>query len=85
MQMTKYKNREGWTHQDVLRMVHVGPASLKDNGARLAMAFAIKGQEAYAAECERLKEAPANPESVAAVIRLITGITAGCSQGRHGC
>ena len=23
MQMTKYKNREGWTHQDVLRMVQV--------------------------------------------------------------
>ena len=29
---------EGWRHQDV------GPASLKDNGARLAMTFAIKGQ-----------------------------------------
>jgi hypothetical protein len=30
---------EGWRHQDV------GPASLKDNGARLAMTFAITGPE----------------------------------------
>jgi 60 kDa SS-A/Ro ribonucleoprotein len=84
MQLTKYKNREGWTHKDVMRMVHVGPASLKDNGARLAMAFAIKGPEAYAAECEKLKEAPADPESVAAVVRLITGITAVAAQGVTG-
>ena len=84
MQMTKYKNREGWTHQDVLRMVHVTPASLKDNGARLAMAFAIKGQEVYAAECEKLKEAPADPESVADVVRLITGITAVAAEGVTG-
>ena len=84
MQMTKYKNREGWTHQDALRMAHVGPASLKDDGARLAMKFAIKGQEAYAAECEKLTEAPANPESVAAVVRLITGITAVAAEGVTG-
>jgi 60 kDa SS-A/Ro ribonucleoprotein len=84
MQLTKYKNREGWTHQDVLRMVHVGPASLKDDGARLAMAFAIKGPEAYAAECEKQKEAPADPESVAAVVRLITGITAVAAEGVTG-
>jgi len=84
MQLTKYKNREGWTHKDVMRMVHVGPASLKDNGARLAMAFAIKGPEAYATECEKLKEAPADPESVAAVVRLITGITAVAAQGVTG-
>jgi 60 kDa SS-A/Ro ribonucleoprotein len=84
MQLTKYKNREGWTHKDVMRMVHVGPASLKDNGARLAMAFAIKGPEAYAAECEKLKEAPADPESVAAVVRLITGITAVAAKGVTG-
>jgi len=84
MQLTKYKNREGWTHQDVLRMVHVGPTSLKDDGARLAMTFAIKGQEAYAAECEKVTEAPANPESVAAVVRLITGITAVAAEGVTG-
>jgi 60 kDa SS-A/Ro ribonucleoprotein len=84
MQMTKYKSREGWTHQDVLRMVHVGSASLKDDGARLAMTFAIKGQKAYAAECEKQKEAPADPESVAAVVRLITGITAVAAQGVTG-
>jgi 60 kDa SS-A/Ro ribonucleoprotein len=84
MQMTKYKNREGWTHQDVLRMVHVGPTCLKDDGARLAMTFAIKGEEAYAAEYEKLPEAPADPESVAAVRRLITGITAVAAEGVTG-
>ena len=84
MQLTKYKNREGWTHQDVLRMVHVGPAALKDDGARLAMAFAIKGQDAYAAEQEKLASAAADPESVAAVAHLIAGITAVAAEGVTG-
>jgi 60 kDa SS-A/Ro ribonucleoprotein len=84
MHLTKYKNREGWTHKDVLRMVHVGPTSLKDDGARLAMTFAIKGEEAYAAECQKITEAPVDPESVASVRRLITGITAVAAQGVTG-
>jgi len=29
--MTKYRNREGWTHRDVLRLAHVKPVSEKHN------------------------------------------------------
>jgi len=37
--LTKYKNREGWRHEDLLRMLHVNPASLKDDGARLVFKY----------------------------------------------
>jgi hypothetical protein len=37
--MTKYKNREGWRHEDLLRMLHVNPAALKDDGARLVFKY----------------------------------------------
>jgi hypothetical protein len=37
--VTKYKNREGWRHEDLLRMLHVNPAALKDDGARLAVKY----------------------------------------------
>ena len=37
--LTKYKNREGWRHEDLLRMLHINPASLKDDGARLVFKF----------------------------------------------
>ena len=37
--VTKYKNREGWRQEDLLRMLHVNPASLKDFGAQLVFKF----------------------------------------------
>ena len=37
--VTKYKNREGWRQEDLLRMLHVNPASLKDDGARLVFKY----------------------------------------------
>ena len=37
--VTKYKNREGWRHEDLLRMLHVNPAALKDDGARLVFKY----------------------------------------------
>jgi hypothetical protein len=37
--LTKYKNREGWRHEDLLRMLHVNPAALKDDGARLVFKY----------------------------------------------
>jgi hypothetical protein len=37
--VTKYKNREGWRHEDLLRMLHVNPAALKDDGARLVVKY----------------------------------------------
>jgi len=37
--VTKYKNREGWRQEDLLRMLHINPASLKDFGAQLVFKF----------------------------------------------
>ena len=37
--VTKYKNREGWCHRDLLRMLHINPAQLKDDGARLVFKY----------------------------------------------
>ena len=37
--VTKYKNREGWRQEDLLRMLHVNPASLRDFGAQLVFKF----------------------------------------------
>jgi hypothetical protein len=39
--VTKYKNREGWRQEDLLRMLHVNPASLKDLGARLVFKYVV--------------------------------------------
>ena len=33
--ITKYKNREGWTIKDVLRLIHINPKRMKDDGGRL--------------------------------------------------
>jgi hypothetical protein len=37
--VTKYKNREGWCHRDLLRMLHINPAQLRDDGARLVFKY----------------------------------------------
>ena len=37
--VTKYKNREGWRHEDLLRMLHINPATLKDFGAQLVFKY----------------------------------------------
>jgi hypothetical protein len=37
--VTKYKNREGWRQEDLLRMLHINPVSLKDFGAQLVFKF----------------------------------------------
>ena len=39
MLVTKYKNREGWCHKDLLSMLHIHPEMLKDDGARLVFKF----------------------------------------------
>ena len=39
--VTKYKNREGWRQEDLLRMLHVNPAALKDDGARLVFKYVL--------------------------------------------
>jgi len=40
-QMTKYQNREGWTHADIIRMIHVDPTTLADDGARLMFDYVM--------------------------------------------
>ena len=37
--VTKYKNREGWRQEDLLRMLHINPTSLKDFGAQLVFKY----------------------------------------------
>jgi hypothetical protein len=37
--LTKYKNREGWTHKDIFRLIHINPTEMKDDGARLVLEF----------------------------------------------
>jgi len=39
--MTKYQNREGWTHADMIRMLHINPATLSDDGARLMFDYVM--------------------------------------------
>jgi hypothetical protein len=39
--MTKYQNREGWTHADVIRMLHINPTALADDGARLMFDYVM--------------------------------------------
>jgi TROVE domain len=39
--MTKYQNREGWTHADMIRMLHVDPSTLADDGARLMFDYVM--------------------------------------------
>jgi hypothetical protein len=34
---TKYANREGWTHKDLICLIHLDPRKLKDDGARLVI------------------------------------------------
>ena len=37
--LTKYKNREGWTHKDIFRLIHINPSEMKDDGARLVLDY----------------------------------------------
>ena len=39
--MTKYQNREGWTHADMIRMLHINPTTLVDDGARLMFDYVM--------------------------------------------
>ena len=40
--VTKYKNREGWTHEDLISLLHINPAEMKDDGGRLVMEWIMK-------------------------------------------
>jgi hypothetical protein len=40
--VTKYKNREGWTHADLISLLHINPAQMKDDGGRLVLEWIMK-------------------------------------------
>ena len=40
--VTKYKNREGWTHEDLISLLHINPADMKDDGGRLGLEWIMK-------------------------------------------
>jgi len=40
--VTKYKNREGWTHEDLISLLHINPAEMKDDGGRLVLEWIMK-------------------------------------------
>ena len=40
--VTKYKNREGWTHEDLISLLHINPADMKDDGGRLVLEWIMK-------------------------------------------
>ena len=40
--VTKYKNREGWTHADLIALLHINPAEMKDDGGRLVLEWIMK-------------------------------------------
>ena len=40
--VTKYKNREGWTHADLISLLHINPVEMKDDGGRLVLEWIMK-------------------------------------------
>lgn len=40
--VTKYKNREGWTHEDLISLLHINPTEMKDDGGRLVLEWIMK-------------------------------------------
>ena len=40
--VTKYKNREGWTHEDLISLLHINPTQMKDDGGRLVLEWIMK-------------------------------------------
>jgi 60 kDa SS-A/Ro ribonucleoprotein len=40
--VTKYKNRDGWTHEDLISLLHINPAYMKDDGGRLVLEWIMK-------------------------------------------
>ena len=40
--VTKYKNREGWTHRDLISLLHINPAEMNDDGGRLVLEWIMK-------------------------------------------
>ena len=39
---TDDKNREGWTHEDLISLLHINPSEMKDDGGRLVLGWIMK-------------------------------------------
>lgn len=65
---TKYANREGWTHKDLICLIHLDPRKLKDDGARLLIEMIMtKDIDAFKL---KLQAIPGLPPSVSPVQSL---------------
>ena len=43
--LTKYKNREGWTHNNIISLLHINPSEMKDDGGRLVLEWFMKADK----------------------------------------
>ena len=72
--ITKYQQRDGWSHKDVLRLAHVRPADRMHN---LLFKYAAKGWDAVAEDVKEVREwADAEAEAEAANDRTLEFLTA---------
>jgi hypothetical protein len=56
---TKYANREGWTHKDLICLIHLDPRKLKDDGARLVIEMVMtKDIEAFKLKLQAIPGLP---------------------------
>jgi 60 kDa SS-A/Ro ribonucleoprotein len=79
MQMTKYANRNGWTHADVIRLAHVKPATETTESLFItaldkpAKELEIDGDVAeYMYAVEQIKALGVNARDVTQAVKLIT-------------
>ncbi len=89
--VTKYKNREGWTHEDLISLLHINPADIKDDGGRLVLEWIMKKDKpermiaANPAKGIVATTLPAKMERTEFLARLMTINTpdrAGASEGK---
>ena len=50
--VTKYKNRNGWSHQDVVRLSHPKPPEIDDTGVAAILKYVVKGFDAAKEDLE---------------------------------
>lgn len=55
-QATKYRNRSGWTHKDILRQVHINPSRFENEESKNVLQWMVKGWEG---ELSEVPEMPA--------------------------
>jgi 60 kDa SS-A/Ro ribonucleoprotein len=72
--ITKYQQRDGWSHKDVLRLAHVKPADRMHN---LLFKYSAKGWDAISEDMKEIREwAEAEAEGEAANDRTLDFLTA---------